>query len=174
MDAVGAHISFFIGLFSAAAAFALIEIQIEGPNGWAANLPTWRIDANGRWGWLLRLFPGRPLTGYHLWMLVFMGIVAHLPFAFGLPWTAAGEMRAVAFFLLFWVAEDFLWFLLNPHFGLRRFRPEHIPWHRRAWWWIAPRDYWVASAVGIALYYMSCRSDEVVVLALRSSATRGG
>lgn len=142
---------FFSGLLCAAICFALLEIQIEGPNGWAANLPTWRLKDS----WLNRLFPGRPLTGYHLWMLVFIAIVAHLPFTFGLPWTWRGELKAAAFILIFWVVEDFAWFVFNPHYGLRRFRPEHITWHRQAWWWIAPRDYWVATFVGVVLYYIA-------------------
>ncbi len=151
---------YFFGLIAAAACFALIEIQVEGPAGWARNLPTWRIETR----WLSRMFPGRPLTGYHLWALMFMVVVAHLGFAFGLPWTWRGELRAIAFLLLFWVVEDFLWFALNPHYGLRRFRPRYIEWHRGSWWWIAPRDYWVALALGATLYIVGRRPPEVVVL----------
>lgn len=153
---------YFAGIVAAAACFALFEIQIEGPAGWARDLPTWRL----RSPWFNRLFPGRPLTGYHLWVLVFMAVVAHLPFAFGLPWTWRGEMRSLAFLLFFWVLEDFLWFVLNPHFGLRRFRPQHIEWHRHAWWWIAPRDYWIALIVGIALYIGSRHSEPIVYVAM--------
>jgi hypothetical protein len=158
-----ADLGFFFGLLAAATTFALLEIQIEGAAGWAANLPTWRL----RSGWLQRLFPGRPLTGYHLWMLVFIAIVAHLPFAFGLPWTPRTQLRAAAFMLFFWVLEDFLWFVLNPHFGLRRFRPQHIEWHRHAWWWIAPRDYWVALVVGGVLYAASRTQPTEVYVAMR-------
>jgi hypothetical protein len=44
--------------------FAQTEIQIEGAAGWAAALPTWRIEHH----WLLDLFwGGRPMTGYHAW-----------------------------------------------------------------------------------------------------------
>src|SRR5262245_178201 len=150
---------FFSGLVAAAACLAMIEIQIEGAAGWAQNLPTWRVEN----GWLARLFPGRPLTGYHLWLLVFVLLVAHLPFAFGLPWTLRFESRALAFVFLFWVVEDFLWFALNPAFGIRRFRKEHIAWHRQAWWWIAPRDYWIATAIGIALYLGSRDHAEVLL-----------
>jgi len=142
---------FFFGVLAAAASFALVEIQIEGAAGWAANLPTWRI----RNRWLEKLFPGRPLTGYHLWSLAFIAVVAHLPFAFGLPWTWGGQFKAIAFILFFWVAEDFLWFVLNPHFGLKRFRPQFIAWHKAAWWWIAPRDYWIATAIAAVLYWVS-------------------
>ena len=47
-------------------AFANVEIQIEGPNGWATNLPTWRIEHH----WLLDVFfGGRAMTGYHAWAL---------------------------------------------------------------------------------------------------------
>lgn len=157
------HVVFFVALIAAAACFAKLEIQIEGPAGWAANLPTWRL----RNSWLNRLFPGRPLTGYHLYVLLFIVLVAHLPFAFGLPWTWFGEWKALAFILFFWVVEDFLWFVLNPHYGLRRFRPQFIEWHRQAWWWLAPRDYWIASMLAIALYVAaSHRPDKVVLVAL--------
>ncbi|MBD3308853.1 hypothetical protein GF339_20775, partial [candidate division KSB3 bacterium] len=39
--------------------FAKVEIHIEGEAGWAANLPTWRIERH----WLLDLlWGGRPMT----------------------------------------------------------------------------------------------------------------
>jgi hypothetical protein len=41
-----------------------LEIQIEGANGWASALPTWRIETK----WLLWLTSGKPLTGYHVWL----------------------------------------------------------------------------------------------------------
>jgi hypothetical protein len=154
-------ILFFGGVLAAAACLALIEIQIEGPAGWAANLPTWRVQNR----WLSWLFPGRPLTGYHLWLLAFSCVVAHLPFAFGMPWTWAFEMRSVAFLLFFWVVEDFLWFIFNPHYGIRRFRPQHIAWHRQSWWWVAPRDYWIAIALGVLLYVAS-RPERQTLIAM--------
>jgi hypothetical protein len=156
------HLGFFLGVIAAAACFALIEIHIEGPAGWAANLPTWRL----RNKWWERLFPGRPLTGYHLWVLVFIAVVAHLPFAFGVPWTWRGELQKIAFILFFWVVEDFLWFALNPHYGLRRFRPQYIPWHQRAWWWIAPRDYWIGLTLAAILYIASRRRQEIITIAM--------
>ena len=39
--------------------FALLEIQIEGSHGWAANLPTWRLPPASKLRWL---FGGRPLA----------------------------------------------------------------------------------------------------------------
>ena len=153
---------FFVAVIVSAAVFALVEIQIEGRDGWAAKLPTWKLRSS----WLNRLFPGRPLTGYHCYVLIFIALVAHLPFAFGLPWTALGQLRAISFVLFFWVAEDFLWFALNPHFGVRRFRPQHIAWHRQSWWWLAPRDYWIATTIA-ALLYVYSRSDPVIYVVMR-------
>ncbi|KAB2642333.1 MAG: hypothetical protein DVB26_02890, partial [Verrucomicrobia bacterium] len=52
--------------------FAMVEIQIEGSGGWASNLPTWRIEKH----WLLDMFfGGRPLTGYHAWVLPFILLI---------------------------------------------------------------------------------------------------
>lgn len=138
----------------AAFVFAKLEIHIEGPGGWARDLPTWRIENE----WTRRFFSGRPLTGYHLYVHLFVLLVVHLPYGLGFAapsWQA--EARIVAFLILFWVVEDFLWFVINPHFGLRRFRPEHVPWHAPTWWWIMPRDYWVFLPLGLALYWLGFR-----------------
>jgi hypothetical protein len=53
--------------------------------------------------------------------------------------------------MLFWVIEDFLWFALNPHYGLRKFRREHIWWHKR-WLLGVPVDYWIMSASAVLLF----------------------
>lgn len=47
--------------------------------------------------------------------------------------------------------EDFLWFVLNPAFGLVKFRPGHIPWHKY-WLFFAPVDYVVFTIVGSFLF----------------------
>ena len=35
---------FLLFVFVAALIFAKLEIEIEGPHGWAEKLPTWRIE----------------------------------------------------------------------------------------------------------------------------------
>jgi hypothetical protein len=57
---------------------ALWEIQIEGKDGWAAKAPCWRIEK----GWLVRLMGGRPITGYHVFMTLFLIAMVHLPLFF--------------------------------------------------------------------------------------------
>lgn len=146
------HVSFAASVVFASLVFALLEIEIEGTEGWARRLPTWRIS--GRW--TRRLFGNRAITGYHLYSQVFLITVLHLPYALGLvepSWKA--EFRILSFLLLFWVVEDFLWFVVNPAYGIRRFKPQHIWWHEPNWWWIMPRDYWFFIPLGIALYILS-------------------
>ncbi len=138
-----------LGLF-----FAQTEIQIEGAAGWAANLPTWRIEQH----WLLDLFwGGRAMTGYHAWVFPFVALFFHFPFFFMQQWSLRAEARAIACIMLFWISEDFLWFVLNPAFGLARFNPQSIPWHKH-WFLYAPTDYSVSLAVAAVLLWLSYRT----------------
>ena len=132
--------------------FAKVEIQIEGDCGWAENLPTWRIERH----WLLDIFwGGRPMTGYHAWAFSFMALVFHLSVFLGGKWTLPLEARILGSLMLFWACEDFLWFVINPAFGIRKFRPEHIPWHKH-WCWGVPVDYLVFTVFGGLLIWYSC------------------
>ena len=131
--------------------FAKVEIQIEGDQGWAANLPTWRIEQH----WLLTLFwGGRAMTGYHAWVFTVIGLMFHLPACFSGVWNRKIEARIAAMVMLFWVQEDFLWFILNPAFGFERFNPINVTWHHH-WLWGAPIDYWFALAFGVGLMVYS-------------------
>jgi hypothetical protein len=129
--------------------FAKVEIHIEGDAGWAANLPTWRIEEH----WLLDIFwGGRPMTGYHAWMFSFMALVFHLPiFLYG-SWTLTMEACILGCLMFFWVLEDFLWFAMNPAFGLTKFRPGRVPWHKY-WVCFVPTDYVVFTFVGCLLFW---------------------
>ena len=126
--------------------FAKVEIHIEGRHGWAAQLPTWRIEKH----WLLDVFwGGRPLTGYHAWVFPFILLFSHLGFFLVGGWTWERELRTMGVVALFWTLEDFLWFVLNPAFGLSRFKKGLIPWHTR-WVLGLPVDYWVMGLIGLA------------------------
>ena len=142
---------YFLFIIFISYAFAHLEIQIEGTAGWAKNLPCWRIEKH----WLLDLFwGGRPLTGYHFWAMIFIISMFHFPFVFDGSWSWIVEMRAIGGFCLFWLVEDFLWFVLNPGYGFKKFKKEIIPWHPR---WILglPLDYWIFAPVGGFLVYYS-------------------
>ncbi|GAB3439056.1 hypothetical protein NX773_06995 [Massilia solisilvae] len=131
--------------------FANAEIHIEGDAGWAAALPTWRIEEH----WLLDIFwGGRPLTGYHVWVFSFVGFVFHFPLFFMAQWSPQLEARVAACVMFFWIVEDYLWFVLNPAFGWRRFKPAYVSWHKR-WVLGAPVDYWMFAGLGALLYWLS-------------------
>lgn len=142
---------FLIAITVLAGLFAMVEIQIEGPNGWAKNLPTWRVEDH----WLLHIFwGGRAMTGYHAWIFAFMTVFFHLPLLFFGQWDLALEGRVLGAFFLFWIIEDFLWFVFNPGYGIKKFNKANISWHPR---WIigAPIEYWIFIPIGVWLIYRS-------------------
>jgi hypothetical protein len=131
--------------------FAQVEIQIEGPAGWAANLPTWRIEKH----WLLDIFwGGRPMTGYHAWVFTFMALVFHLPVIMCQQWSWRLELRILGALALFWIIEDGLWFVMNPAYGPQVFTTRAIPWHKH-WLGPLPLDYWAFGLTGLALMFWS-------------------
>jgi hypothetical protein len=128
--------------------FANVEVQIEGPEGWAAGLPTWRVED----GWVATwVWGGRPVTGYHVWAFSFIALVFHLPFLVHWRFGLKLEARVLACLAFFWVLEDVLWFAVNPAFGLARLTPEHV-WWQNHWLLGVPRDY-VVFLIGGALAY---------------------
>lgn len=132
-------------LFLIALVLALLEVQIEVPHGWASGLPTWKF-AHPRW---LALANGKPLTGYHACMIPLLLLLFHLPAVRG-PWSWREEGQLLSQFFLVAVFWDFLWFVLNPHYGLRRFRSGEVWWCRR-WLLGLPIDYWGGLALSSGL-----------------------
>ena len=139
----------YIGVL--AFAFAKLEIQIEGTAGLAKNLPTWRIEDH----WALKVFfGGRVLTGYHFWALGFVLLLFHLPLFFVSDFTWTAEAEVLGGLIIFWIVEDFLWFVINPGFGISKFKREHIPWHPR-WSFGLPVDYWIFLPLGFYLVFIA-------------------
>jgi hypothetical protein len=148
MPSLSQIILFLAGLLAASAVMALLEIEIEGDSGWASRLPTWRYESRRTRRWL----GARPITGYHLYFQLLILLLAHMPYFLSIiRVTVATELRIIAFVLLFWVLEDFFWFVLNPAYGLRRFRRGVIWWHAQSWWGFMPRDYWIFTPLAILL-----------------------
>jgi hypothetical protein len=128
------------------------EIQIEGQDGWAAKAPGWRIEK----GWLMKISGGRPVTGYHFYMTVFLVALVHLTLFFT-AWTWRLECLLLGFYTAMVLIEDFLWFLLNPHFGLKKFRPGQIWWHK-TWWGPVPSLYWFLGPLAGVLIWLGSSS----------------
>ncbi len=146
---------FSLLLFSFILAFfwAKLEIEIEGKNGWASGLPTWRFQ-NKLTNFILS---GAPLTGYHVWLIGLLFLAFHLPFFTHLEWTLSRELAFIGVFLLFIIIEDFLWFILNPAYGLSKFKKNYISWHKH-WLWIVPAPYVVVVLTGIILIFLPSNS----------------
>jgi hypothetical protein len=138
-------------LFGYAALFALVEIEIEGPDGWAEKLPTWYRVKPWYARAFVRVMGGKPLTGYHAVMIPLAFASFHVGLAFGQPWSAAIEARTVATFLFWSVIWDLLWFIWNPAFGWARFRPGQVWWLGRVWIARFPLEYWTAIAWSFAV-----------------------
>ena len=127
---------------------AIWEIQIEGKEGWAAKLPAWRIEKR----WIIKLTGGRPVTGYHVFMTLFLIATVHLPLFF-VAWSWRLESLLLGFYVGMVLLEDFLWFVLNPHYGIKNFRKGKIWWHT-SWWGPVPALYWFLLVICIVLLYL--------------------
>jgi hypothetical protein len=128
-----------------------IEIEIEGGYGWAERLPTWWLR-RGRVGRVYGALMGdRPLTGYHVFAFTIPLLVLHLPYVMGVDWTLAGELRTLATYFALAVVWDYLWFVLNPAYTVRRFRRGSVWWFEVPWIWRFPLDYYWGIGVSLAL-----------------------
>jgi hypothetical protein len=124
------------------------EIQIEGKDGWAAKSPGWKVDK----GWLMRLTNGLPVTGYHVFMTIFLLASVHLPLFFT-SWSIRLESLLLGFYIGMVLVEDFLWFVLNPYFGIKNFKKGKIWWHKN-WWGPVPALYWFLFVLAAALIWI--------------------
>lgn len=129
---------FAIYLFILALLLALIEIEIEGKDGWAVKTATFRKDLKnvpiiGKVAW------SREITGYHIFLNIFLFAVFHLPYFFGHELNLTNELVLISYFMLFGVTWDFLWFVMNPHYGIRNFKKHKIPWFSENKWIIGNR-----------------------------------
>ena len=128
-----------------------IEIEIEGGHGWAERLPTWYLR-RGRVGRVYGIAMGeRPLTGYHVFAFTIPLVIVHLPFAFGLDWSLSAELSQLAVYFALAVIWDYIWFVMNPAYTVRRFRRGNVWWFQVPWIWRFPLDYYVGMGLSVAL-----------------------
>jgi len=101
--------------------WAALEVQIEGKNGWAAKIPT-------------TSFFGSHFTWYHVIMnlMIFVLVFQVVSFSWALPFWLAS---------LFFI-EDYMWFMINPEYGVSKYSAENIPWHK--WVLYMPIGNWIS------------------------------
>jgi len=140
-----------IYLFVLAVVLAILEIQIEGPHGWAKNLPTWRPNTKNKFiGFYVKLMSGREPTGYHMTIFTFVLLILHMPYVFGEVFNIENWLMTISTFFMFIVLWDFLWFVMNPYHPLKNFSKEHIWWHKK-WWGRAPSDYYMSVILSLVV-----------------------
>lgn len=139
-----------IYLFLMAVVLAILEIQIEGPHGWAKNLPTWRPHPGHPVAKIYaKMMSGKELTGYHSAMFTLVFLIFHLPYVFGLTFGLEHWLKTLSLFFMFIALWDFLWFVLNPHYPLRNFAKNN-PNHK-AFLFGMPVDYYYSLAFSLSL-----------------------
>ena len=139
-------------LFSVGLIFAALEVQIEGENGWASKLPTRRFGSGGWFSKIYRLILfGKDATLYHLLIFTLLLFFLHYPYFANGEWNFGEELRALSLFFLISVVWDFLWFLINPHYGLSRFGAQNVWWHKK-WFLFIPIDYWSGIILSFLFY----------------------
>jgi hypothetical protein len=142
-------------LFAWAFGLAGIEIEIEGGYGWAERLPTWFLKRGATGRVYGALMGRRPLTGYHVFAFTIPIVILHFPYAMGADWSLAAELRTFATFFAVAVVWDYLWFVLNPAYTVRRFGKGRVWWFEVPWIWRFPLDYYAGIALSIGLAGLS-------------------
>lgn len=144
-------ISYGVGLFLLCHFVAFVEIQAEGKFGWGKKFPCWRPDPNSLTAKRYeKLMGGKELTGYHIAMFSLFFFILHLPFFAGIFWTLVKELETVSAFFMAAAFWDFLWFVWNPEYGLKKFKPEFAGWHKHWILKLFPRDYPIGIAISAA------------------------
>jgi len=139
-------------LFLLMVVLAFIEVQIEGKDGWASKLPTWKPKGDGVVNKTFKkILSGKELTGYHLATFTFVLLILHLPFFFTFTWRWWRELEVLSLFFLFLVFWDFLWFILNPYYGLEKFKSVEVWWHNQ-WLGPWPLDYYWGIIASFLVY----------------------
>ena len=149
---------FIISLFwfCVALSIALFDIELEGKYGWAEKSATWSKKFMPPK--IFRLFSGaRVLTGYHLFLNIFLFLYMHSPFFFGVEFTLVAELRLLAIYLVWTMFWDFLWFILNPYYGWEKFTPKAVWWFGEEPWLLnkLPVKYFVQIGISIFLIVLA-------------------
>src|SRR4030066_244499 len=77
------------------------------------------------------------LFGFYLFMICFL--LANL------------EIQILYSYVIIAVVWDFQWFVMNPYFGMEKYKPENIWWFKN-WVFSFPVDYFIGIAVSLVLF----------------------
>ena len=111
--------------------YSILEIEIEGKDGWAINLPTFKINSG--------IFTN--FTFYHIVMnIIVIGTNMYPIYLLkGVDETYIDIfLQSIYMITLWFFIEDFEWFILNPHYTIKNYGP-NIPWHSNQRWFLGKR-----------------------------------
>ena len=131
--------SIFVFVFSLI--YSLMEIEIEGKHGWCKELPTAKNVC-------------KDFTLYHLLMNALIIIT------FTKIFYSEGIFDVIFYTTGFFLIEDFLWFVLNPNFTIKKYTKENIPWHKE-WMLGIPTANFVGLGIFIVSIIMSENTNEL-------------
>ncbi len=163
-------------VFVVATIISFLEIQIEGEHGWAKNLPCWR--PNPEWK-IVKFYSwfqgGKEITGYHLALNTLEFIIFHSPFFAGVSWNLVKELQILSCMPLFWLFQDFTWFVWNPYYGLKKFNRTSVGWHKKCIGPV-PTDYLIGIAFSgiFALLATYSEGSEILFWWLKTIGILGG
>jgi hypothetical protein len=129
-NAIGVGVLLFLVSWFLAGA----EVEAEGEHGWAENFPTWYRVRGGLVTWAYVKINNKPLTGYHSFMFFVPLLFLALPMVWSGDYSWSNVLWTLASYLAMAVCWDFAWFIINPYYGLGKFRPKNVWWHARDMW----------------------------------------
>ena len=80
----------------------------------------------------------RPLTGYHVYAFMIPLLMLTCRSCSASTGRLAGELIAFGTYFALAVVWDYLWFVLNPAYTVRRFRKGNVWWFEQPWIWRVP------------------------------------
>ena len=130
----------FVILFSTI--YALIEIEIEGKNGWMEGLPTPGVLKFGT----------KNMTLYHIYMLIL--IIVSIIFQNNMTFSFNIFLYSLTNVLFILFLEDILWFIFNPHFTIKKYSKKDIWWHsKQPWYFGMPLHNYIISLIVLIISY---------------------
>lgn len=141
-------------LFALAVLFGIFEIEAEGKFGWAERFPTWYRTSG--WAKVYTFFTNKPLTGYHAALFFVPVLIMMWPMVATSTMSWHGVVRALSYYFAWVIVWDFSWFVLNPAYGVHRFKRHNIWWlSKEAWIGPVPSSYISSFAASLALAALS-------------------
>lgn len=127
-------------LYVLAVLFAMFEIEAEGKHGWAEKFPTWYRSSG--WAKVYTIFTNKPLTGYHAALFFVPLIILAWPMVATSTMSWHGFFHSLSQYFAWIIIWDFAWFVLNPNYGIKKFRRGSIWWlSHEPWFGRMPSSY---------------------------------